>query len=187
MKFFNKIGIIPKTVTHTKKGTKTEDTKLCIIDFTELADENINFQDSSVFNYLNNQHFLLIVFEEPASFSKLLENKFVGFKRLIFPDRLIENDVRKVWNEVRDLINTNELKETIKCDKNGNAIKNKKTGKLKTSINFPKSKGNNFFLKGTGSDSNKKPLVVNGISMYRQNLWIRGETLVTILNEMDFI
>jgi hypothetical protein len=187
IELFNKIGIIPKTVTQTKKGTRTEDTKLFTIDFTEWSDENIEFEDSFVFNYFNNQHFLCILFEEPSSSSKLLENKFLGFKRLIFQDSLIENDARKVWNNVRELINKKQLKESIVYKKDGNPIINKKTGKLRTSINFPKSKDNIFFIRGTGADSDKKTLVINGINMYQQNLWIQGKTLVTMLNEVDFI
>lgn len=187
IELFNKIGIIPKTVRQTKKGTKTEDTKLCTIDFTEWTNENINFEDSFVFNYFNNQHFLCILFEEPSSSSKLLENKFLGFKRLIFQESLIENEVRKVWNKVRELINNNQLEESIETKKDGTPIINKKTGKLKTSVNFPKSKDYIFFIKGTGGDSNKKTLVIKGINMYQQNVWIQGETIVTMLKEIDFI
>jgi DNA mismatch repair enzyme MutH len=188
IELFNKIGIIPKTVTQTKKGTKTEDTKLLTIDFTEWKDENINFEDSSVYNYFNNQHFLCILFEEPSPASKLLENKFLGFKRVIFNESLIDNDVRKVWLKVRELINTNQLKESVVFNKkNGSPRINKKTGKPMTSINFPKSKDNTFFLKGTGRDSDNKSTIVNGINMYQQNLWIRGDTLVTMLKNIDFI
>ncbi|MFC4799443.1 hypothetical protein ACFPA1_08730 [Neobacillus sp. GCM10023253] len=186
IELFNKIGIVPKTITQTKEGTRTEDTKLFTIDFSEWTDESIEFEDSSVFNYFIN-HFLYIIFEEPSSTAKLLENKFLGFKRLVFPNDLIEQDVRKVWSEVRELINHNQLKETIEYDKDGKPRINKKTGKPMTSINFPKSKDNIFFIRGTGADSDKKPLVINGIHMYHQNLWVKGKTLVTMLNELDFI
>ena len=186
IELFSKIGIIPKTITQTKQGTRTEDTKLFPIDFTEWTDESIEFEDSFVFNYFNN-HFLYILFEEPSSTSKLLENKFLGFKRLVFSHDLIDHDVRKVWNEGRGLINNNQLKETIEIDKDGNPVINKKTGKFKTSINLPKSKDHIFFMRGTGEDSNKKTLVLNGIHMYPQNLWVKGKTLVTMLNELDFI
>lgn len=186
IELFNKIGIIPKTVTVTTNGTRTEDTKLFTIDFTEWTDENIKFEDSFVFNYFNNQQFLCILFEEPSSSSKLLENKFLGFKRLVYPEHLIEKDVKKVWTEVRNLINNNQLKESIVFNKRGNPIINK-TGTFKTSINFPKSKDNKIFIRGTGKNSNIKPLVINGISMYRQNLWIKGNELVKILNQIEFI
>lgn len=186
IELFNKIGIIPKTVTQTKSGTSTEDMKLFTIDFPEWTDENIDYEDSFVFNYFKNQQFLCILFEEPSSSSKLFENKFLGFKRLIFPDSLIENDVKKVWNEVRKLINKNELRKIPASDKNGNPIKNK-TGEWKTGVNFPKAKDSNYFLKGSGTNSSKKTLVINGIEMYPQNLWVKGKTLVSMLNEIDFI
>jgi DNA mismatch repair protein MutH len=186
IELFHKIGLIPKTVTQTKQGTRTEDTKLFTIDFAEWTDENIEFEDSFVYNYFSNQHFLCILFEEPSESSSLLANKFLGFKRLTFQDDVIETDVRSVWNEVREIIHKNQLKETIEHDKHGHPIKNK-TGQFKTSINFPKAKNHDFFIRGTGEDSNKKPLVINGIHMYHQNLWIKGKTLVTMLNEIDFI
>ncbi|MFC6040520.1 MutH/Sau3AI family endonuclease [Paenisporosarcina macmurdoensis] len=186
IELFNKIGIIPKTVTQTKSGTKTEDTKLCPIDFTEWTNDSIDFEESSVFNYFNNQQFLCILFEEPSFSSKLQENKFLGFKRLIFQDSLIKNDVRNVWNDVRELINKNQLKESIVYKKDGEPTINK-TGELKTSINFPKSRNNTFFIRGSGIDSAKKTLIINGISMYQQNIWVKGKTLVAMLKEIDFI
>lgn len=186
IELFSKIGIIPKTIVQTKKGTRTEDTKLFTIDFTEWADENIKFEDSFVFNYFNNQQFLCILFEEQSSSSKLLDNKFLGFKRLVIQDSLIDNDARKVWNEVRELINENKLIESIVYKKDGSIIKNK-TGTMKTSINFPKSKDYNLFIRGSGENSDKKTLHLNGIDMYQQNLWIKGKTLVTMLNRIDYI
>lgn len=186
IELFNKIGIIPKTITHTKKGTKTEDTKLLPIDFKEWKDENIEFEESTVYNYFNNQQFLCILFEEPSPNSKLLENKFLGFKRLVFNESLIDNDVRKIWNLVRYVINTNQLKESI-IYKDGSPRINKTTGKPMTSINFPKARENIFFFKGTGRNSEHKNEIVNGINMYQQNLWIRGNTLVAMLKNIEFI
>lgn len=187
IELFNKIGLIPKTITQTTKGTRTEDTKLFTIDFTEWTDENIPFEESFVFNYFNNQQFLCILFEEPSTTSTLLENKFLGFKRIMFKNHLIEIDVRNVWDEVRDLINNNLLKETVECKKDGTPMVNKKSGTIKTSINFPKSKNYTFFIRGTGDDANDKTLVINGIHMYQQNLWVKGKTLVEMLNEIEFI
>ena len=30
------------------------------------------------------------------------------------------------------------------------------------------------FVRGTGSDASEKPVEVNGVRMYRQNVWIKG-------------
>jgi hypothetical protein len=187
IELFHKIGIIPKTVTQTREGTRTEDTKLFTIDFTEWTDENISFEDSFVYNYFNNQHFLCILFQETNPSSKLLDNKFIGFKRLIIQENFIETDLRKVWNDVRELINKEKLKESIVINKKGHPIINEKTGTYRTSINFPKSRDNVFFVRGTGTDSTKKPLEINGIKMYHQNLWIKGKTLVELLSKTEFI
>lgn len=186
IELFSKIGIVPKTVTQTTKCTRTEDTKLFTIDFTEWTDESIDFEDSFVFNYFKNQQFLCILFEEPSTSSKLIENRFLGFKRLVFQEDFIEKDVKKVWNEIRCLVNNNQLKESIECKKDGSPIINK-TGVYKTAINFPKAEKNTVFVRGSGKNSSFKPIIINGISMYHQNLWIKGAELVSMLKNEDFI
>ena len=76
------------------------------------------------------------------------------------------------------------LKETIVLDKNGNPQYNKKTGTIKTSINFPKSRDDmKLFVRGTGDDSTKKPFSLCGIDMYFQQVWIKGLEIVNLLKE----
>lgn len=36
---------------------------------------------------------------------------------------------------------------------------------------------------GAGTDANDKPVTVNGINMYRQNVWIKGKELVSQLGK----
>lgn len=187
IELFNKIGLAAKTITQTEDGGRTEDTKLFAIDFGEWTDENINFEDSFVYNYLSNQQFLCIIFEEPTANSKLLENKFIGFKRLMIPEQLIENDMKVIWQTIRSLIKTNQLKESVLYDRNGNPKITPKTKVISTSINFPKSKDYIFFVRGSGEDANKKTLSLNGIQMYRQELWVRGKDLVSMLQEVEYI
>ena len=56
-----------------------------------------------------------------------------------------------------------------------------------TAPNFPKSKEWNFFVRGSGTDASKKPLLLNGIRMYSQYLWMRGDVAVAMLKDIDFI
>ncbi|MDW4300224.1 hypothetical protein QI054_10720 [Staphylococcus saprophyticus] len=70
--------------------------------------------------------------------------------------------------------------------KNGELIINK-NGTVSTWINFPKSKTHNVFLRGSGNDSRDKKLILNGISMYRQNVWIKGSSIISMLNSVDYI
>lgn len=186
IELFKKSGLIAKTITQTEKGTRTEDTKLFSIDFDEWLLENQEFEDSVVYSDFSENQFLFIIFEEPAGTTKLLENKFVGFKRMSFDDQFIENDVKACWQDVRETVLTNQLVESVEEDKFGKPIINK-NGVVSTSINFPKSKDFRVFLRGTGSDSSKKPLKLNGISMYRQNVWIKGSVILEMLESKKFI
>lgn len=56
-----------------------------------------------------------------------------------------------------------------------------KTGIPMTAPNRPKSRGSILFVRGTGTDANDKPVTVNGIHMYRQNVWIKGIELANRL------
>ena len=55
-----------------------------------------------------------------------------------------------------------------------------------TAPNFPKSSEGVIFVRGDSSDSTQKPETVNGISMYRQYIWIKGSYLAQKLDEKDF-
>ncbi|MBA9027605.1 MutH/Sau3AI family endonuclease [Peribacillus huizhouensis] len=186
IELFHKIGLLPKTLTMTKNGTRTEDTKLFPIDFEEWTEVNTTFEQSAVYQAFKLQQLLFILFEEPSSDAKLLDNKFQGFKRFVFPDSIIEQDLQQVWLEVRRLIHYNELRDEIEYGKDGKPQINK-SGTLKTSVNFPKSKDYDIFIRGSGKDSTIKPVTINNIAMYRQNVWVKGSTLVALLHEQPFI
>ncbi len=171
----------------TKAKTRTEDTKLLLIDFEEWTDKNLLFEESSLYDYFANHQFLCMIFEEPSLNAPLCDNKFIGFKRLSFSEDFIQNDVKKVWNEVRNLIFESRLEEKIILDKEGNPSINSKTGLYKTSINFPKSRDGIVFVRGGSLDSSVKTEEVNGIKMYRQYIWIKGTYIVELLNDTEIL
>lgn len=183
---FNKIGLFSKTITLTSDGLRTEDMKLFPINFGEWTSVDTEFEDSLIYDYFSNHQLMCIVFEEESTRSPLSTNRFIGFKRLSFNDDFISNEVHKIWLEIRNLVNNNQLVEEIILDKN-NKPRINKTGETMTSINFPKSKDNNIFVRGTGSDSSKKPLKVNGISMYRQDIWIKGSYIADLLKNCPYL
>lgn len=185
IELFEKLGITGKTVTQTKAGTRTEDTKLFSIDFDEWLKEEQLFEDSVLYSDFNEKQFLFIIFEEPNINARLLENKFLGFKRIIFDEKFIEKEVRDCWNDVREKVLKNKLKEKTRY-KNGKPIINK-NGTVSKELNFPKSRNFQVFLRGTGTDSNDKPIVLNGISMYRQYVWVKGTVLLNMLKGTEFI
>ncbi|AEB31058.1 type II site-specific deoxyribonuclease [Carnobacterium sp. 17-4] len=186
IELFSEIGLIAKTITQTKQGTRTEDTKLFKVDFDEWLDEKINFEDSSLYSDFSERQFLFIIFEEQDKSEKLLTNKLLGFKRVIFSEDFLEKQVKFIWDDVRNKVFNNNLHEEVMLNKNGEPVINK-NGTIKTSVSFPKSKDYDVFFRGTGRDSSDKTITINGIDMYRQNVWIKGSVINHMLNSVDFI
>lgn len=186
VELFAETGIIGKSIALTSKGGRTEDTKFFPVDFDEIKNKDISFEESHFFDYFSQNQLLFIVFEENEKHELYKNNKFKGFKRLSFSEEFVEGNVQKTWDLVRDLVNNNKLVETKELTKDGEQIFNK-NGVEKTSLNFPKSKDHHVFIRGTGADSSKKPFVLNGINMYRQSVWIKGKTLVELLKDVKYI
>lgn len=182
---FSKIGLLGKTIVLTEKGKRTEDMKLFRINFDEIVNVDEQFTDSVFYDYFNENQILCIVFEEHDS-SDFGKNTFLGFKRLSFSDDFIELNVKNIWQRIRELVIYKELKDVPVLDAKGNPRINK-TGIPQTAPNFPKSSKNIIFVRGDSSDSTQKPETVNGISMYRQYIWIKGSYLSQKLDEKDFI
>lgn len=185
IKLFNKLGIIGKTLTLTERGLRKEDMKLFTIDFTEFNEE-IEFEDSQTYDYFANNRFLCIIFQRPHGNAKWNENIFLGFKRISFDENFIENDVRRTWERIKDLVVNDKLKNIVVLDKHGHPRKNR-SGNIMSAPNFPKSLDGNVFVRGTSSTSDVKPLVLNGIRMYRQQIWVKGLYIVEKLEDEDYI
>ncbi len=187
IELFSKFGLVAKTITLTKTGCRTEDMKLFTIDFDEWLDKDTKFEDSKIYDYFANKQLLCIIFKEPSMKAPLKENVFIGFKRLSFSDRFIQNDVKKVWEDIRDLVCNDKLRETTIYDKHNKPRVNKKNGTIQTYINFPKSKDSLVFVRGTGQDSSDKPVVLNDIKMYRQNIWLKGSYVAEELGDLELL
>ena len=87
---------------------------------------------------------------------------------------------------VRDLIVKGELVDVVRRDKEGKPALNK-TGTVISAPNFPKSSQNPVFMRGTGKDSTDKPLCINGVRMYRQQLWVKGAYMAERLRDEPFV
>ncbi len=185
IELFEKVGIIAKTICLSSKGGRTEDMKLFSIDFNEWTSD-IKFEDSFCYDYFMNHQFLCIVFEEKDNNQSFKDNKFLGFKRISFSNEFIDGTVQTVWNRIRDLVINKKLTETIVTNKEGSPIINK-TGLVSTALNFPKSSEYDVFVRGSGIDSTKKPLSLNGINMYEQCLWVKGKYIVDELAKQKYI
>lgn len=187
VKDFQKVGIIAKTITLTPEGNRTEDMKLKHIDFEEWADRDIDFEDSIIYEYFCEHSFLFPIFCEHQS-EKHETTTFEGFKRLLFDDNFIENEVRKTWNDSRRLIYADELRWEFSYDKDGNRRKNK-SGSYMGAPNFPKSSQYNIFFRGGANDSREKAKTecVNGIKMLPQYLWLKGSYIAETLKNIPYI
>ncbi|MBR5096276.1 MAG: hypothetical protein IK094_04115 [Treponema sp.] len=182
---FSKIGLLGKTIVLTEKGKRTEDMKLFRINFEAIANVDEQFEDSVFYDYFAENQILCIVFEEHDS-SDFGKNTFLGFKRLSFSEDFIDLNVKSIWNRIRELVIYNELRDIPVLDSNGKPKVNK-TGIVQSAPNFPKSSEGVIFVRGDSSDSTKKPESVNGISMYRQYIWIKGSYLSQQLDGKDFL
>lgn len=186
---FAKLGIIPKTIVQNSKKQRTEDMKFESIDFNEWSDNNIqNFEDSYIYNFFSSQTMLYIIFRETSEKTPLEKTVFKGFKRLQFSDEFLQNSLKPVWNQVREMIWNNEVKVSKIYNKQGQLILTPKTKVPKEETNLPKSKDFDFFIRGTGSDAAKgKVLTLNGYKMYLQYIWIKGSTIIGILSKVDYV
>lgn len=185
IELFNKLGLIGKTLTLTENGLRKEDMKLFTIDFSEFT-ADIEFEDSQIYDYFANNRFLCIIFQRPDANAKLNENIFLGFKIINFDVDFIENDVRTTWERIKDLVVNDKLKDVIVVDKNGNPRKNR-NGNVMSAPNFPKSSEGNVFVRGTSSTSDVKPLNINGVQMYHQQIWVKGLYIVEKLDSEEYI
>lgn len=189
IELFQRFSINPKTITLTATGARTEDMKLDSIDFDELQDPDTDFDDSAFRACFSETQLLAIMFEEPDRGAPRSEHVFQGFKRYMFPDEFIQTDVRRVWDRMRWLIETHELRIVPRRLKDGSLKRSTKTGEVAEAPNWPKSADGDVFVRGTGGDSSPKykSVVVNGLHMYPQNLWIRGAYLAEQLQHLPFL
>jgi len=152
------------------------------IDFDEFFDDSIEFEDSQFYDFFSSNRILIAVFEEPSPQAPLIANKFMGFQTIVFREDFIESEVKNLWLRIRDLVLNKKLKDEPVLDSSGNQIINK-NGLPRSAPNFPKSSEGNLFVRGTGRDSSDKRECVNGISMYYQQVWIRGDYIAKLLEE----
>lgn len=182
---FAKAGIIAKSICLTFSGKRTEDTKLFSIDFDEFDNPDLSFEDSSFYDFFTKQT-IFIVFQERDKAQKFKDNIFVGFKRFSYDSDFIDKEVFKTWNEIKELIVNRKLVESS-IEKKDGEIKINKNGEIAKAINFPKSNDHEIFVRGSGIDSSKKPLVLQGIRMYKQYIWVKGKYIVARLDELKYL
>lgn len=186
VEIFRRMGLNAKTISLSSKGGRTEDMKLMPVDLAEFFDEDVSFEDSAIRDYFANHQLLCIVFQESDRKQVFSENRFLGFKRIAFDDRFIDQHVRRTWEDAREVVRRGELRETVETYRDGRIRYNPK-GNPMTSVNFPKSADHKVFFRGSGEDSDKKPVVFAGVRMYNQEIWIKGSTIVSEMSKRELL
>lgn len=199
IEMFRKLGYVGKAVTVSARGTRTEDTKLLPVDFGELMEEWIDddgvlrektFEDSDLYHYLSDNKLLCVVFQEnhPNKDGKIVlgDNMFAGFKIVDLSDEDILAEAKRTWDETRALIKEGRL-EFVPClDKHGTQRYAPKTGIAMGAPNLPKAGNHLIFFRGTGQDATDK-VTINGVTMLRQDYWIKGAYLARKLKDTSFV
>ena len=164
---FAKIGIIAKSVPLKENGKGKEDMKLFLPNLIEWTKES-EFEESAIYDYFAGHHFMLIIYRYKGN-----DIIFEGFKRIYFDENFITENVKKTWNDVRDLIINHKLRIVRKVDNKGNYIVNK-SGTFMESPNFPKLSTHKVFIRGGASQSldRYKTLEINGLKMLPQFVWL---------------
>lgn len=88
---------------------------------------------------------------------------------------------------MRDIVFNDDLIDAPILKRDGTPRVTPKTGIPMTAPNWPKSRDGVLFVRGTGTDASDKPVTVNGIHMYRQNVWIKGRELVERLSATQYL
>ena len=173
---FAKIGIIAKSVPLKENGKGKEDMKLFQPNLIDWTSED-EFEESAIYDYFSGHHFLFIIYRHVDK-----DVVFEGFKRIFFDEKFIMENVKKTWDDVRDLIANHKLRIDMKKDKNGNYILNK-SGTFMESPNFPKKSTHKVFIRGgaTTSEDKYKTLEINGLKMIPQSVWLSREEVKKLI------
>lgn len=173
---FAKIGIIAKSVPLKENGKGKEDMKLFQPNLIDWTSED-EFEESAIYDYFAGHHFLFIIYRHVGK-----DVFFEGFKRIFFDEKFIMENVKKTWDDVRNLIANHKLRIEMKKDKNGNYILNK-SGTFMESPNFPKKSTHKVFIRGgaTTSEDKYKTLEINGLKMIPQSVWLSREEVKKLI------
>lgn len=178
---FAKLGIIAKSVPLKPTGKGKEDMKLFLPNLKNWPMEN-DFEESELYDYFAGHHFLFIIYRYKKIPGGLDDIIFEGFKRIFFDEEFIDNYVKRLWTDVRDLIMNRRLRIIKATDSNGNYLINK-SGSAKESPNFPKKATHKVFVRGGAatSENKYKTLEINGLKMIPQSIWLDRDVVQELI------
>ena len=167
VELFAKAGLQVKTANMIGGKHLAEDTKFIPLDIEALRDPGLKFEESNMYAYFTESQFVFMMFEEQE---KGTGRRFIGFKRLVLPEEMVENELRSCFESAHELIATGKLRFVPVVGKDGN-VRTNKSGTPMGAPNFPKSSECQIFIKGTGADARSRREYVPGVPMYKQQIW----------------
>ncbi|MEG1566024.1 MAG: Sau3AI family type II restriction endonuclease [Bacilli bacterium] len=170
-KEFVKANVVVKTIRLEDNNKIKESMNFPPFKFLELKDEN--WEDSSLYNYLENTKFLFVIFKRDGSYYRLL-----GSQLWNIPSYDLNVVVRKGWEDIRNCIING-----IDFDTSGKVVKNSLPGKKNNEIihirphsQLAAYKLNNGFTQGNVKrDANELP---NGEWMTTQSFWFNSSYIL---------
>lgn len=185
---FGRLSIDAHTFVVTNKGMRTEDMKINpMIDFDTFLDPDATFADSAFRAMFSEPQVLVALFEEPSTDAPLAENRFLGFKRFIYPEEFIETEVKSCWDEARATVFSGQLRDVPVIDKATGRPRVNRNGRIVAAPNWPKSRDHIVFFRGSATTTEDRPLEICGIRMYRQNVWVKGSYFARLVSEAPFL
>jgi hypothetical protein len=106
---FKDFNIIGKTITVSETGSRTEDMKLCPIDFGEWCDLGAKFEESDVYDYFLSHQFLCIIFKE----TKEVKTKRKDLSYMKFRKNTMGYEIAELLSSVIEQLETEEIADMV--------------------------------------------------------------------------
>ncbi|PKR85718.1 Sau3AI family type II restriction endonuclease [Heyndrickxia camelliae] len=174
---FSKANIQFKTVRLEPNGKPKESMSFENIDFEKWTTES--WEESYLRNRFYDTKFLLVVFQykETESQNKNRKLYFKGIKLWNMPEKIIEKEMKELWDEVNYLIKENKLQiEYVQRGK-----------KIVETNNFPKSNFNGVtHIRPKGANGQDKILLPNNQLITKQCYWLNSSYVASIVRDLSF-
>ncbi|TNK90954.1 Sau3AI family type II restriction endonuclease [Fructilactobacillus sanfranciscensis] len=186
---FEKAAIIPKTIQFDSKGVNKENMSLDTFKFKDLVKEHWQDEDeladSDLNIYFSESKFLFVVFQEDENGINVLK----GAKFYSFPRKLIDGDIKKVWEDTRSkLMNGVELNYDSKRNRvTNNFIKQSDDMIIHVRPHAGKSSyidDNNSSLLPVPAKWTNKPKEFSNNYMTKQSFWINNTFIKEVVKDL---
>ena len=162
-----------KAVRIEGNGKMNESISFPYFDFTDIVENT--FEDSNFYCTLIQKTFIFFIFE--------YKNDGYYFKNIFFykiPEEIVENEGRKVFDELKEVLLSGNIVSGFKTYKNGKTIRLN---------NFPKMKNNYYFhVRPHGRDADDTnflpvPDKLTGVKAYtKQCFWLHNQYILDVLD-----